>query len=292
MHTTQFISSAFLFVGLLLGSCGLKYTPAPSLEELEKTRRERLVNQLTTDFAVIGKKYSSLTFGESAVVKPLSYQRLDSLFEVKYLRSQNRLPSTDLDPLIENQRMILLSDTTEVLFMETNWMELLSDTAAEYLIAHCYLNNKNVLRKMEIVSQFSTNKNNQEWARKYMKEDWFVRDLGYTTQEESNFYTRMKNMEFELSNSDRVIFLENVFRVMRIANANKSLQAQGICIKLAAEDFKQSFPEFVVTDYVFSFKKETDATSKTEWYVVEATSEKEPNRIYLQKYDTYFIPQF
>ena len=79
---------------------------------------------------------------------------------------------------------------------------------------------------------------------------------------------------------------------MRMANENKSLQVQAICIKLAAEDFKQSFPDFKKEEYTFSYRKEMDTSTNEVYYIVEAVSQKNPSIIYLQQYDSLFIPQY
>ncbi|MNY14166.1 hypothetical protein D3C86_1473340 [compost metagenome] len=247
-------------------------------------------SQLTKDFAAVGKKYKSLTYGEAVVIKPQSYQRLDSLFEVKYRMSQSGLKTNELDPLIENQKMILLSDTTEVLYMETHWFELAQDSICEFIIAQCFLNNKNVLRKMEFIHEFQTGVSNQVWAEKYMKEDWITRDMGYTSNDDLNFYSMMKNKEFNLQGEEKNRFLENVFLVMRYANENKSLNAHGITIKLAARQMKNEIPNFNAAEYVFSFKKENSAELKQDVYVVEAVSEKDKNVKITRKYDLFFMP--
>lgn len=282
----------FLFFGATVTSCGLKYIPAETAEDLAKVRKQKLEQQLQADFATIGKKFLHLTYGETVVVKPLSYQRLDSLFEVKYQRSLNRISTKDLDPLIEQQKIILLGDTTEVLYMETSFFELSGDSTLEYVIARCYLNNRNVLRRMEYVSQFFTSKENQIWARKYMKEEWFTRDLGYTPPEDANFYSRMKNREFSLGEKDKEVFLENVFRIMRVANEIKGYIPQTICQRLALEDFKQSFPDFKTENFSFYYKKEKDPTTNMDIHTVEAISKTDSNLIYVQQFDAYLMPLF
>ncbi len=292
MSAINFLSR-FTFIFLLVGiiaSCGLKYVPGPSLEDLAQSRKEKLEEQLSKDFAAVNKKYISLTYGETVVVKPQSYQRLDSLFEVKYRMSQNGFPTKEIDPLIEEQKMVLLSDTTEVLYMETHWFELVQDTTCEFIVAQCFLNNRNVLRKMDFIDEFKTGVSNQFWAEKYMKEEWLTRDLGYTSNDDLNFYTQMKNKEFSLQGEEKDRFLSNLFVVMRFASENKSTAAQGIALKLAARQMKSEIPNFQTADYVFSFKKEIDPETKQSIYVVEAASETDKNVVVTRRYDLFYMP--
>jgi hypothetical protein len=292
MSGMNFLSRFVCFSILLVSvaSCGLKYIPGPSLEDLEKNRKEKLEEQLGSDFAAVNKKYVSLTYGETVVVKPQSYQRLDSLFEVKYRMSKSGLSTKELDPLIESQKMMLLSDTTEVLYMETHWFELIHDSTCEFIVAQCFLNNRNVLRKMDFIDEFQTGMSNQVWAEKYMKEDWLTRDLGYTSNDDLAFYSMMKNKEFGLQGEEKNQFLNNVFLVMRFASETKSTAAQGIVLKLAALQMKNEIPNFKATDYTFTFKKVYNTELKQDIYVVEAASISEKNVLITRRYDLFYMP--
>lgn len=280
----------FSLVLISINSCGLKYIPGPSLEDLAKTRKEKLEEQLATDFAAVNKKYVSLTYGESLVVKPQSYQRLDSLFEVKYQMSKNGFSTKEIDPLIENQKMMLLSDTTEVLYMETHWFELVHDSTCEFIVAQCFLNNRNVLRKMDFIDEFQTDISNQVWAEKYMKEEWLTRDLGYTSNDDLTFYSTMKNKEFSLQGEEKERFLDNLFWVMRYASETKSTAAQGIVLKLAVRQMKNEIPNFKAADYIFTFKKEYNTDLKQDLYVVEAASISDKNVLVTRRYDLFYMP--
>ncbi len=293
MSGINFLSrfTSFLLVVISVTSCGLKYVPGPSLEDLERNRKESLEQQLAHDFAAVNKKYVALTYGETVLVKPLSYQRLDSLFEVKYNMSQNGLSTKEIDPLIEDQKMVLLADTTEVLYMETHWFELVQDTTCEFIIAQCFLNNRNVLRKMEIIDEFQTGISNQVWAEKYMKEDWLTRDMGgFTSNDDLAFYSMMKNRAFNLNDEEKNDFLNNLFLVMRFASENQSTAAQGIVLKLAARQMKNEIPDFKSSEYVFSFKKDSDPESKETIYVVEAVSQADKNVLITRRYDQFYMP--
>lgn len=292
MSGINFLSRFICFSLVLISitSCGLKYIPGPSLEDLAKTRKEKLEEQLATDFAAVNKKYVPLTYGESLVVKPQSYQRLDSLFEVKYRMSKSGLSTKEIDPLIENQKMMLLSDTTEVLYMETHWFELVHDSTCEFIVAQCFLNNRNVLRKMDFIDEFQTDISNQFWAEKYMKEEWLTRDLGYASNDDLTFYSTMKNKEFSLQGEEKERFLDNLFWVMRFASETKSTAAQGIVLKLAVRQMKNEIPSFNAADYTYSFKKVYNTDLKQDVYVVEAASVSDKNVLITRRYDLFYMP--
>lgn len=277
---------------LQLASCGLKYVPSQTAEELETNRRASLESQLKADFSSIGKTYTHLTYGKMVIQKPASYHRLDSLFQIKYQLEQNYRSTKEIDPLIESQQMVILSDTSEVFYVETNWFELSSDTLLEYLIGKFYLNNKNVIRQTEILEQFSTDKSNQEWARIFMKETGFISNDVYLTTDEMNFFNVMKAQEFALTGEQKELFLDNVFHVMKVANSIKSLDPKLLCVKLAEIDFQTSFPNFNVSDVTFSYKKELDTNLQDFVYIVEAVSKSNPTERYLQEYSTLFVPLY
>lgn len=274
----QIKSSLLLTTVVLLTACGLRYTPPESLEEIQTRRKLALDQQMTSQFATIGKKYTNLIFGESLTVKPLSYMRLDSLFEVKYQRSQQNLSTRDLEPLIEAQKVVLLADTTEILYMETNWFELATDSILEYAIARCYLNNQNVLRKLEFLDDFTTKPENQQWARKYMKEEWFTRDNGSIPTEDALFYTTMKNREFTLNDEQKEVFLNRTFEVMKIANELSNLSSKDICLRLAKIDAQKLFPNINWQEYGLEYQKlvgEVPAETSYRVKLINQTTSKE-----------------
>lgn len=280
---TLLASTLFLAV-----ACGMKYVSPESFNELETKRKLALEQQLTEQFAAIGKKYSSLTYGESLTVKPYSYMRLDSLFEVKYNLQQQNRSSKEIDPLIEQQKIALLADSTEVLNMETNWFELEQDTVLEYVIARCFLNNRNTLRRMDVVDDFVTGKVNQMWARKYMKEDWFTRNIGITPEEDANFYTLMKTYEASLNDAQKTTFLNRVFEVMKLSNELGSINAKEICSKLALEDVKTIHPNLDLQNYTTGFQKMMDASNRLVGYRIKFIQKANNQEAFSINYSVYY----
>lgn len=77
---------------------------------------------------------------------------------------------------------------------------------------------------------------------------------------------------------------------MRFANEDGNLIYKTIMIKLAARQLKNEVPNFKVSDYEFSFKKEINSATKQTEYIVEAVSVHDKNILITRKYDSFFMP--
>lgn len=278
---------AFSFA-ILLFSCGLRYYPPPSVQELQTERRTSLEEQLGSDFKGINKTYVNLLYGTSATVKPESFKKLDSLFNLKYLAERSGRSVEELDHEIEVQRGIVLSDTTELLYKETVWGELISSDKLEFMIMETFQNNQNVLRKVNILESFDADKSDSTWAVSYFVEKPFLGSTMGITQDERNFYGFMKNRAVQLAPDERDVFLKNVFLIMRIGSQERSLSTDLILRKLAAYRLQQLQPELMQDDLTFLAEKVTDADVVT--YEVTVTSKTNPAFRQLVRYDSFFYP--
>lgn len=230
------LSSVFL-------SCGLRYTPPPTWEQLRDERRNSLEQQLTADFKQVNLVPKVLLYGEPVTVKPSSFVKLDSLFNLKYLAQRAGRPTIELDKQIEVQRGIVLSDSTELLYREQIWVEATGGERLSFIILETSQNNQNVLRNTKFLETFEADKKDSLWAVTYFIERPFLKMPAGVTAEERNFYGYMKNRALELSEVQRIEFLRNVFSIMRIANEERSLSTDLILRRLAALRLGKENPE-------------------------------------------------
>ena len=273
---------------LLLSSCGLRYTPPPTIEELQNDRRSALESQLYSDFKEVSLKPTFLHYGDPLTIKPVSFVKLDSLFNLKYIAQKSGLPTEELDREIDNQRSIVLMDTTEVLFRETVWIELTGGEKLEFIILQTDQNNQYVLRNSKILESFNADKSDSIWAVTYATERSFLRSSTGFTNDERNFYDFTKNHALELSSDDRDLYLKNVFQIMRIASEERSLSSDLILRRLAAFRLTNDHPELNPAEMVFSADKLDDGTGNFSYEVNVFSKTGNFKQIYV--FDRYFYP--
>lgn len=237
---------------IVLNSCGLKYEKGPTLEEINTNRRLSLESQLKKDYASLKKTYTPLEYGNSSIIKPISYKRLDSLFNEKYKLEQNGLPTQKIDIDIELQRAIIAKDTNEIAYIETHWFQLQQDTLMEYIVGEFALDKKNEIIEMTTLDYFNTSKSDMSMAQKYMKETGFAFSNSFTTELELEFYAFMKTRASQLVGSEKNEFLKHVFNVMRIANKEQNLATEVIARQLTLTEIQKIYPLINSLDLVFS----------------------------------------
>ena len=227
MHSSNhFRFFLFSVMFLFLGSCGLKYTPQVTPETKQEERKLVIESEIRKEFAARNMQYKSIGYGEMVMIKPASYIRLDSLFEVKYNLEQQGKRTKDLDQDIAMQRLICQNDTNEVLYMEQHVFSLEGDSTAEVLSGNFSLNANNDLRKVEFSYSYVIPKYLVNYYNFYILETAFLTNNSAPTSQEREFYESYKN---ELSNrkgQNEDAFLIHTLRLMQVARANQSLDKQ------------------------------------------------------------------
>lgn len=287
----QFIHGLiFGLIGMYLTSCGLKFEPGPTPEDLETQRRLVLETQLKKDYALLNKTYTPLTYGDMATVKPISFIKLDSLFDVKYRTVQRGEPTDEIDAKIDIQRAVVLRDSSEILYIETHWLQLQQDSLFEYIVGEFALNKLNQLRDMRQIDYFTATPKDVEFAQKYMKESYFVGYAYETTWEELRFYRQMKEKAVSLNGAEKQQFINHVFNLMRIASKDHKLSNENFVIRLSQAAVLKQYPDLKLADLSFDITRIAAQFSPTgiayTEVIVRKTIEKTGFVIY--KYDQYF----
>ncbi|MCC6702074.1 MAG: hypothetical protein IT221_11150 [Fluviicola sp.] len=266
----KFFNGLFFILLIGLSSCGLKYDKGPTLEEINTNRKLSLESQLKKDYASLNKTYTPLEYGNSSVIKPLSYKRLDSLFNEKYQLTQSGLPTKQIDIEIELQRAIIAQDTNEIAYVETHWFQLQEDSLFEYIVGEFALDKQNEIIEMTTLDYFNATKSDVSMAQKYMKETGFAFSTSFTTELELEFYAFMKNRAAQLNGAEKNAFLKNVFNVMRIANSEQNLSTEAIVKKMAQIAITSKYPLIKPLELSYTINSLIDPNiSKTELIEVQ-----------------------
>jgi hypothetical protein len=260
--------------------------------DLAMQRRTALENQLKKDYATINKSYSSLAYGEVVKVKPISYIKLDSLFEKKYQLTQQNLSTSEVDAAIDFQKLIIDKDSATISFLETHFFQLQEKQLFEFIIAQIAINKKNEITQMTQLDYFVADSIDAPMAQFYMKEESFTQqfDDPDPTYAEKKFYNLMKQKAANLIGEEKRDFLRHVFYVMWICNKSNRLNNTLILTKLTQNELINKNPSIdfsTIICEITTIKKE-DSPIGVGYYEVLVRKTNEKAAFELYKFNEYY----
>jgi hypothetical protein len=217
-HPRYFPLLALVFVT----SCGLKYVPVESPQSFEQRRHDAVEKYVTSQLASENLPYTSIAFGESQVIKPISYKLLDSLYLLKYnLENQGRFDK-ELEQRIENYRIIALNDTNQVLYIENHIFTLGKGDTLEFYSALFQMEKDLEIDDIILQESVFLPAKYKKAYLSYLFEEAFILPDYAPTEEEINFYSFFKNALPSLSKAEKDPFILHTLKLMQLAARNKS----------------------------------------------------------------------
>lgn len=257
---------SFLTIILCLGSCGLRYEPQTPPEDRQLERQKVIENDIRTEFEAKNMTYKSLAFGKTVTVKPPSFIKLDSLFELKYQLEQSGRSDKNLDEKIGVQRLICQTDTNEILYMEEHVFSLTKDSVAEVLSGNFALNSRNVIKNVEFTQSYVIPADLVSYYTDYVLNESFIYSAAAPSAQESDFYDLYKTQAGTLFGAQKEAFIVHTLKLMKIARTKRSLEKQMFLKELTMDALQLKN----VKDQVF---KRIDQVSKpngdVDYYIVE-----------------------
>jgi hypothetical protein len=266
---------------VLVTSCGLKYVPVESPQSFEQRRHDAVEKYVTSQLDSENSPYASIAFGESQVIKPISYKLLDSLYLVKYnLENQGRFDK-ELEQKIENYRIIALNDTNQVLYIENHIFTLGKGDILEFYSALFQMEKDLGIDDIILQESVFLPAKYKKAYLSYLFEEAFILPDYAPTQEEINFYSYYKKVLPSLSKSEKDLFILHTLKLMQLAARIKStttsalLKAQttdlfhGKSYAIKNELFSpilensevNSLNEQTITGYTFTYSHTTNGTN-------------------------------
>ncbi len=294
MHNlNHFRFSLFTTLLIVLGGCGLKYTPQVTPETKQEERKLVIENEIRKEFATRNMHYKSIGFGEMITLKPASYIRLDSLFELKYNLEQQGKRTKDLDEEIAMQRLICQNDTNEVLYLEQHVFSLEGDSTAEVLSGNFSLNANNDLRKVQFSYAYVIPKELVNYYNFYILETAFLTNNSAPTSQERAFYESYKNELTNRKGQKEDAFLVHTLRLMQVARNNQSLDKQKTLeslTRLAVHKGNKNYK----SEVFLKVEQHAEASGEISFYTVEYQYAKPTGEesFITEKYTVQFDPFF
>ncbi len=216
------ICTYLLFLSILV-SCGLKYEPVKTPIDKEKLRKEQIVSQLNDDFTKQGKSYKNYGFAPSTVLKPPSYFRLDSLYEVKYKLEQEGKIDKKLEEKIQLQKNIIYNDTNFIFYIENHVFSITEDSVFTMLNAEIYTDRTNKINTIEILESVNLDKKLGNFYAYYKLRQSFVSPEFEADEAELAFYDFYQQKAEKLEGTEKDEFIQFMLTVMKTANKISSL---------------------------------------------------------------------
>lgn len=272
----------------------MQYQPQTPPEDRQLQRQRVIESKIKSEFEPQKKTYRSIAFGKTTTIKPVSFIKLDSLFEQKYQLEQTGRKDRKLDEKIGIQRLVCQSDTNEILYMEEHVFSLETDTSAEVLSGNFALNIKNEIRQVEFTTAYTIPSNLVAFYGYYVLNESFMYFNEQAATEEDDFYKYYKNKAGTLLGYQKEQFVVNTLKLMKLARTNRSLEKQ-----LFLRELTKTEIHGISTNYEnASFNKiDQFSTAKNEvdYYLVEyqfaekVSDIKTELRKYVLKFDPYLV---
>jgi hypothetical protein len=207
---------SFLLVSLV-ASCGLKYTPTETRESFFQKRQEKISDYILKQMNGQTLSYTSIAYGKTNVLKPISYKALDSLYELKYQNELKQFKDMRLEEIISNQRQIALNDTAKVLYLENHVFSLgNADTIAFYnaifqLTSDLKIADVTIKQSVYLPAKYSG------LYRKYLFEESYLSAVNLASDQEKKFYQKYKDELENRSIAQQDAFVLHTLKLMELS---------------------------------------------------------------------------
>lgn len=224
-----------LILVTLVVSCGLKYTPTETRESFFQKRQEKISDYILNQMNGQTLSYTSIAYGKTNVMKPISYKALDSLYELKYQNELKQFKDMRLEEIISNQRQIALNDTAKVLYLENHVFSLgNADTIAFYntifqLTSDVKISDVTIKQSVYLPAKYSG------LYRKYLFEESYLSAYNLASEQEKKFYQKYKDELENRSIAQQDAFVLHTLKLMELSARIRKTSNRELLTELAIQ---------------------------------------------------------
>lgn len=207
----------FVLVLVVCSSCGLKYVPTETREDLSakrKTNIERYIRDSYKDSSVI---YQSLLYGTTTVVKPYDHRRLDSLYQIKYENEQRGKYDKELEEKINNQRNVVYATNEKINYVEHHVYNIATEQNANIYYVDVNMNHESEVTDFVITENYVFPSNLLSSFKSYLTRESIVYPNYAPTNEEQQFYDFFEEGLMQQTISQKDSFMTHMLTVFLLA---------------------------------------------------------------------------
>jgi hypothetical protein len=225
---------SFLLVTLVAG-CGLKYTPTETRESFFQKRQGKISDYILNQMNGQTLSYTSIAYGKTTVLKPISYKALDSLYELKYQNELKQIKDMRLEEIINNQRQIALNDTAKVLYLENHVFSLGNADTITFYNTIFHLTSDIKISDVDIKQSIFLPAKYSELYRKYLFEESYLSAVNYASEQEKKFYQKYKDEIENRSIAQQDAFVLHSLKLMELSARIRTTSNRELLNELAIQ---------------------------------------------------------
>jgi hypothetical protein len=222
-------------LGTLVASCGLKYTPTETRESFFQKRQGKISDYILNQMNGQTLSYTSIAYGKTTVLKPISYKALDSLYELKYQNELKQIKDMRLEEIINNQRQIALNDTAKVLYLENHVFSLGNADTITFYNTIFHLTSDIKISDVDIKQSIFLPAKYSELYRKYLFEESYLSAVNYASEQEKKFYQKYKDEIENRSIAQQDAFVLHSLKLMELSARIRTTSNRELLNELAIQ---------------------------------------------------------
>ncbi|HLU87958.1 MAG TPA: hypothetical protein VKZ44_09410 [Taishania sp.] len=216
-----------LFVACgVIASCGLKYTPTETREDLSKNRKAKVSEYIRDSYKDTAVVYQNIVFGQTTLVKPYHHRLLDSLYEIKFANEQAGRFDKELEEKINNQKIVVATSNEKLQYIEHHVYNIQTSKNSNIYLADIHFNHLNEITDFKIVEQYEIPNDRVAIYKAFLTGESIVYPNYKATNEEMAFYNLFQQeldqrLTFEQNN-----FMNHMLNVFLLARELKSIETK------------------------------------------------------------------
>lgn len=219
----KFVIYFFSCLSIILSSCGLKYTPTETREDLSSKRKTTIEQYIRDSYKDTSVVYQSLLYGATTVVKPYNHRRLDSLYQIKYDNELRGKYDKELEEKINNQRHVVHSSNEKVSYVEHHVYNIATPENANIYYVDVKMNHLSEVVNFEITENFVLPSTLLASFKSYLTRESIVYPNFAPTNEELQFYDFFEQALTQKSIAEKDSFMTHMLTIFLLARNTRTI---------------------------------------------------------------------
>ena len=199
---------ALLILFTCANSCGLRYTPSETREDLTQKRQNTVNDYIRNSYKDTNVTYIPLVFAQPTLIKPYQYRQLDSLYDVKYTNDRAGIFDKGLEEKINIQKNVIYSSKDKIEHIEHHIYSIQARDSSFIYFADINFGTTDTVTGFTITQTYQFPKDLLSTFQSYITRESIVYPNYGPTEEEKSFYNF-----FEDELNRRPIYEKNDFMI-------------------------------------------------------------------------------